>query len=47
MREIADQLETEVAEQRGALDRVLEVDLADFNARAARIDLPFVIVPED
>jgi len=47
MREIADRLEADHDEQRRALDRVLQVDLADFNARAAEIDLPFVIIPED
>jgi hypothetical protein len=47
MKEVADRLESEFDEQRGALDHVLQVDLADFNARAAKIDLPFVIVPAD
>jgi photosystem II stability/assembly factor-like uncharacterized protein len=47
MREVASQLETEAKEQQAALDRVLQMDLADFNAGAARIDLPFVIVSED
>ena len=37
----------DLAAQRGALERVLESDLAEFNAQAAKIDLPFVIVPED
>ena len=45
MREIADVLGSDLAEQRGELDRVLEQDLAEFNAQAAKIELPFVIVP--
>ena len=47
MREVADLLEADLAEQRGALDRVVQIDLQEFNARAATIELPFVIIPED
>ena len=47
MREIAELLDAEFAEQREALERVLQTDLAEFNAQAEQIELPHVIVPED
>jgi hypothetical protein len=47
MREVAAELAGVFTEERDALDRVLKSELAEFNAQAARIDLPFVIVPAD
>ena len=47
MLEVAEVMGSDLAEQLGELDRVMEVDLADFNAQAAKIELPFVIVQEN
>ena len=44
---IADLLHGELLGQRGMLEITLQVDLAEFNAQAEKIELPHVIVPED